>query len=84
MILAELSGYLALHRRASLADMALRLRCEPEAVADMLAVLERKGRVRRIDPVGPGAGGGCGGSCGCCAGAPPEVYEWTGPDRATE
>lgn len=72
MLLSRLSDTLRQHRRASLVDLAHRLEADPEALREMLAVLERKGRVRRL----PG-GGACGGCCKCDA-AGVEVYEWTG------
>ena len=71
MILAELKGYLEARGQATLADMALHFRSQPEAVRDMLAVWERKGRVRRIP-----APAGCGGSCTQCDPAATEVYLW--------
>lgn len=71
MILSDLKGYLEARGQASLADMALHLRAEPDAVREMLAVWERKGRVRRAPtPVG------CGGACTQCDPAAVEVYLW--------
>ena len=68
MILSDLKGYLEARGQATLADMALHLRAEPEAVRAMLSVWERKGRVRRLPdpgrlsrhlhPVQPGGGRG--------------------------
>jgi putative ferrous iron transport protein C len=71
VILAELKGYLEARGQATLADMALHFRSQPEAVRDMLAIWERKGRVRRIP-----APAGCGGSCTQCDPAATEVYLW--------
>ncbi|NWG32411.1 MAG: FeoC-like transcriptional regulator [Rhodocyclaceae bacterium] len=71
MILSQLSNYLRTHRRASLRDMAIGFDTTPEALRDMLAVLERKGRVRRLPSGTP-----CGG-CSKCATADIELYEWT-------
>lgn len=71
MILAQLNDYLLRHRRASVVDLARGLDSTPDAVKGMLAVLERKGRVRRLP------GSACGG-CGKCDASDLEVYEWTG------
>ena len=71
MILAELKDYLEARGQATLADMALHFRSQPEAVRDMLAVWVRKGRVRRLP-----APAGCGGSCTQCDPATTEVYLW--------
>jgi Mn-dependent DtxR family transcriptional regulator len=59
MILLRLHDYLRRHGRASLADLAQGLDSTPEAVEAMLAILERKGKVRRLPP-----GSTCG--TGCC------------------
>lgn len=74
MILAEVRRYLAERRRAALTDMAYRFEADPEALRAMLAVLERKGRVRRLP-----AGGGCPSGCNKCDVALVEVYEWLDP-----
>ncbi|MEF8700269.1 MAG: FeoC-like transcriptional regulator [Candidatus Accumulibacter sp. UW26] len=71
MILSRVSDYLKEHRRASLTDLALGLDATPDALQGMLAILERKGRVRRL----PSAT-----KCSGCAKCDPqglEVYEWT-------
>ena len=74
MILSELKGYLQERRQATLSDMALHFRAQPDAIREMLAVWERKGRVRRLPaPVG------CGGSCTQCAPGAAEVYVWVEP-----
>jgi len=72
MILSSISDYLRQRKRASIADLALGLEATPEALQGMLAILERKGRVRRL----PG-GGTCGG-CSKCDNAGVDVYEWSG------
>lgn len=72
MILSRVNDYLQQHRRASLTDMAHGLGTTPDALRDMLAILERKGRVRRLP-----AGTACGG-CNKCAPATIELYEWNG------
>jgi hypothetical protein len=51
--------------------MAYGLDTAPEALKGMLALLERKGRVRRL-PVGTACGSGC---CKCDPAAV-ELYEW--------
>ena len=70
MILSELRSYLAEHKRVALQDMANRFDTEPDALRGMLAILERKGRVRRI-PVSA-----CTIGCGKCEEACAEVYEY--------
>jgi putative ferrous iron transport protein C len=71
VILSELRVYLADRKRAPLADMASRFDTDPDALRGMLAVLERKGRVRRLSP-----GAGCSGGCCKCDPASVEVFEW--------
>lgn len=71
MIISRLSDYLREHRRASLNDMAHRLDATPEAVTAMLSVLERKGRVRKLD-----SGASCGKSCCQCDPTTIAIYEW--------
>jgi len=61
MILSRLNEYLRQRGRASLADLAQGLDSTPEAVEGMLAILERKGKVRRLPP-GSACGSGC---CQC-------------------
>ncbi|HNQ03298.1 MAG TPA: FeoC-like transcriptional regulator [Thiobacillaceae bacterium] len=72
MILSRINDYMRLHRRASVADMALGLDAAPEAVKGMLDVLERKGRVRRLP-----SGTACTGCCKCDPNTV-ELYEWVG------
>jgi len=74
MILSDVKDYLQVRRQATLTDLALHLRAEPEAVRAMLSVWERKGRVRRL-----GAAGGCGRSCPGCGPTASEVYAWVEP-----
>ena len=73
MILSDLKGYIETRGQATLADMALHLRAEPDAVRNMLSVWERKGRVRRLP-----APAGCGQTCTGCNPAAAEVYLWLG------
>jgi putative ferrous iron transport protein C len=80
VILADLKDYLKARRQATLSDMAVHFRAEPEAVRHMLSVWQRKGRVRRLPaPVG------CGGSCTQCDPSAAEVYLWVEPgDRSAD
>jgi hypothetical protein len=84
MILTRVNDYLQRHRRATVIDMAHYLNTTPESLKAMLAVLERKGRVRLLP-----AGTSCGSGCGKCDPAAIELYEWIGevsvdgPTRAT-
>lgn len=71
MLISELSAYLRERRRASLDDMVLRLDSSPDAVKAMLALLERKHKVREV----AGPGGSCGG-CHRCGSGQTAVYEW--------
>ncbi|WP_133510070.1 FeoC-like transcriptional regulator [Candidatus Thiosymbion oneisti] len=70
MILSELTAYLAERKRASLIDLSHRFGSDPEALRGMLAILERKGRARRLP-----AGTTCSG-CSKCDPASIEIYEW--------
>lgn len=76
-MLSRLNDLLRERRRASLADMALALGATPDALRDMLALLERKGRVRRL-PAGSACGGACGKKCDL---ANSELYEWSEPQQ---
>jgi hypothetical protein len=71
MILSNLTTYLAEQKRASLLDLSNRFGSEPEALRGMLAVLQRKGRARKLP-----AGTACGGACCKCDPASIEIYEW--------
>lgn len=75
MILSQVSDYLKTHRRAALHDMALGLDASPDALREMLAILERKGRVRKLP-----AGSSCGGGCNKCSPSSVEIYEWATTD----
>lgn len=75
MILSRVSEYLKARRRATLDDMVLGLDATPEALRDILAILERKGRVRRLASA-PACGSG--GGCTKCASRESELYEWAG------
>lgn len=71
MLLTRLSSYLQLNRRAALTDMAIALNAAPEALRDMLTLLERKQRVTKLP-----AGSSCGGGCNKCAPDSIEIYQW--------
>lgn len=71
MILSEVKAYLSERRRVSVADLAIHFGVEPGAIRGMLEVLERKGRVRHLEP----ATGGCSG-CHACDDAMSDVYVW--------
>ena len=71
MIVSRVSDYLHQHRRVSLLDLSLGLDTDAQALRAMLAVLERKGRVRRLP-----AGTSCGGGCTRCKPESIELFEW--------
>lgn len=71
MILSDLTNYLAEQKRVALLDLSHRFGSSPEALRGMLAVLERKGRVRKLP-----AGTACSSGCGKCEAASIEIYEW--------
>jgi len=73
LILSELTGYLAEHRLVALQDLAYRFGASPDALRGMLSILERKGRVRRVEGAAP-----CASNCGKCDVATMETYEWLG------
>ena len=73
MILSELTRHLAQQKRAALIDLSHRFRSDPEALRGMLAVLERKGIIRKL-PMGTPCGDGC---CKCDP-ATVEIFEWVG------
>ena len=78
MIITDLSQYLRRHRRASVADMAMGLGTSAEALAPMLDMLERKGRIRKLPE-----GSSCGSkSCCKCDPATVALYEWAGSEGA--
>ena len=74
MILPEIERYLSQHGRAALADLSQHLHVEPEALRGMLRVLQRKGRVRKLQ-----AQTLCGG-CTKCSPTNTEVFEWAGEE----
>ncbi len=69
MILSELRGYLKERRRVALTDLVNRFDTDADALRGMLAVLERKGRVRKLPAVA------CSSGCNKCDPADLELYE---------
>ncbi|MBS1201729.1 MAG: sugar metabolism transcriptional regulator [Chromatiaceae bacterium] len=76
MILSELTGYLAEHGRVALKDLSYRFDASPDALRGMLATLERKGRIRRVE-----GGAACAATCSKCDPDAMETYEWLGQAR---
>lgn len=73
-MLTAIKTYIAQQKRVPLVDLSHRFRSDPEALRRMLAVLERKGKVKKVS-----SGIGCQiGSCEKCDPAALEVYEWVG------
>jgi hypothetical protein len=71
MILADISDYIQKRQRVSVADIVNRFDADPDAVREMLALLERKKRIHRIPSVPA-----CGSSCRQCDSAATELYAW--------
>jgi hypothetical protein len=71
MILPAIRRYLRQRGQASLADIALHLDIEPDALRGMLEVWMRKGKVRKQL-----ATASCGSSCSQCQSAATEIYTW--------
>ena len=75
MIVSRLSDYLRERGIASLAEMANGLDSTPAALEPMLAMLERKGRVRHLAKAVS--------TCGTCCECDPstlDFYEWANKD----
>jgi len=79
MIISRLTTYLQQHQRASVHDMAQALDTDAEALRNMLSMLKRKGRVRRLP-----SGTSCGGGCGKCQPHTVEIYEWAASAQADQ
>ena len=77
MILADILEFLQQRDVASLGEIARHVGAEQDAVRNMLATLQRKGKVHRASP-----GGGCGSSCQQCATGSLELYA-LGPEQAS-
>lgn len=69
MILQQLQTYLRTHPQTSLEELARQFQTDADALREMLNLLIRKGRVRKL------AGKQCGG-CHSCAPESLELYEW--------
>ncbi|MDT8853566.1 FeoC-like transcriptional regulator [Paracoccaceae bacterium Fryx2] len=76
-MLMAIRSYVQQHGRASLSDIALHVRRDPEAVRGMLAHWVGKGMMQRhVGAPACAKASGCGG-CACDP-AQFESYEWTG------
>ncbi|MEN9216404.1 MAG: FeoC-like transcriptional regulator [Gloeomargarita sp. HHBFW_bins_162] len=69
MLLQEIQTYVRKHRRVSLETLGRYLQIDADALRPMLALLIRKGKVRRLEQQP------CGG-CHHCAPESLELYEW--------
>ena len=77
MILAKLKARLRDRGQVSLAELALHVDSDPDAVRGMLELWIRKGRVRAVQ-----SGETCGG-CTQCDPAANEVYQWIGDSEVS-
>jgi predicted ArsR family transcriptional regulator len=70
-MLSEIKDYLSNRGQASLAEIALHMDADPDAVRGMLQLWIRKGRVeqRKVEAA-------CGTSCNRCDPAAMELYVW--------
>ncbi|MBT3057818.1 MAG: sugar metabolism transcriptional regulator [gamma proteobacterium symbiont of Ctena orbiculata] len=73
MMLSAIRDYLSKRGQATLADIALHVDADPDAVRGMLQQWVRKGRVeqRKVEA-------GCGTSCQRCSPEATELYVWRG------
>ncbi len=71
MILKDVRDYVRDRGLASVSDIALHFKAEPDTVRAMLLIWLRKGQVSRL-----AATSGCGSGCHQCAPAETEVYAW--------
>jgi len=71
VILSEIRDYLRSRRQASLADIAIQVDADPDAVRAMVEVWIRKGLVTRLPPAN-----GCGTQCRQCEDAQTEIFAW--------
>ncbi len=72
MLLSDINGYFAAHKRACLADLVNHFRADEDAIMAMLDLLVAKGRIARI-----AAAADCGG-CTRCDPARLVIYQWQG------
>jgi len=73
MILSEIKKYFSQQRVASLSDLSVHFRVEPDAMRGMLEQWIRKGKVRKLPE-----GGSCPKCCESCNSEGLEIYEWIG------
>ena len=71
MILLEIKKYLQEQKRASLRDIAVKFDLTEDAVKEMLAHWECKGKIIRAEKKQ-----GCGKKCSCCSSPCEKVYFW--------
>jgi hypothetical protein len=71
MILQQLQTYLRTHPQTSLEDLSRHLQTDANALREMLNLLVRKGRVRKLTDKP------CG-QCHSCSPESLELYEWIG------
>lgn len=79
MILKRVSDHLKTCGRDSVFDMAQRFDTTPDALRNMLTVLERKGLVQRLAMGTP-----CAGGCTQCRPETIELYDWVGERASSE
>lgn len=75
MILTDIRNYLRDRKHATLADIALHVEADPDAVRGMLQRLLAKGQVTRNN-----VSSSCGTSCSKCDPAARELYFWVDRD----
>ena len=75
MILSDIKNYLQQRGQASLGDIALHFKSDPEAVRGMPDVWIRKGKVIKQTSTAS-----CGSSCQQCDPATTEIYVWARKD----
>ncbi len=74
MILSDIRKYLAEHKRVALTDMVYRFDTDADALRGMLAILERKGKIRKLP-----SGTACDSGCNKCDIGTVELFEWIEP-----
>lgn len=71
MVLSRIIAHMKLNKRAALRDMAVLFDVSPQALAEMLKTLERKGKIFKLPSQTP-----CSGGCRRCSPDSVELYEW--------
>ena len=74
MILEDLQNYIQENRIVSIYELTERFDTDIDAIREMLAVLVRKNKIRKIENLNVG---GCG-KCAQCNIVSDEIYEWIG------